>query len=85
MLLVAIEQGRLIRLWRRYAIPDHSIEESPCFPIIGSRPGEISTDIIYYCKLHPELRSTFLPEIVIADKKPDIHTAAILVKPGKSA
>ena len=42
---------------------DDSIEESPCYYIIGTRSGEISTDIVYYCKLHPDLGSTFLTEI----------------------
>ena len=35
----------------------HSLEESPCYPIISSRTDEISTDTVYYCKLHPELGS----------------------------
>jgi hypothetical protein len=58
----------------------HSFEESPCYPIIGSKPGEIPTDTVYYCKLHPELGSTFLTAIEIhcREKEPDIHKAKIL-------
>jgi hypothetical protein len=61
-------------------LPGHSIEESPCYDIIGSRPGEISTDTIYYCKLHPELGSIFLTEIELhcIQKEPDIHKSEIL-------
>ena len=57
----------------------HSIEESPCYHIIGSRtdemPGNVVDDdgnvvdkmgypnTVYYCKLHPDLGSVFLEEI----------------------
>jgi len=57
----------------------HSLEQSPCRPIIGCRSDDITGDIIdkdenvvsessypntiYYCKLHPELGSVFLGEI----------------------
>lgn len=67
---------------------DHSLEESPCFPIINTRPGETSTDIIYYCKLHPELGSTFLTQVELhcRQKEPDIHRAEILrIEKGESA
>jgi hypothetical protein len=63
------------------SLDGHSIESSPCYPIIGSRPGEISTDTVYYCKLHPDnLGSTFLSAIEnhCRDKEPDIHKAEIL-------
>jgi hypothetical protein len=58
----------------------HSFEESPCYPIIGSRPGEISTDTVYYCKIHPDrLGTTFLTAIENHCRdEPDIHKAEIL-------
>jgi hypothetical protein len=78
---------------------DHSFEQSPCYPIIGSRSNEIHgsvfdhhgnvidddktyTNTVYYCKLHPDLGSTFLTEIELhcREKEPDIHKAAILAK-----
>ena len=63
----------------------HSIEESPCYPIIGFRPGEISIDTVYYCKLHPDLGSTFLAAIELhcRQKEPDIHKAEILTRIAK--
>jgi hypothetical protein len=39
--------------------------QSPCFPIIGSKRGELPTDIVYFCKKHPDLGSTFLSQIEI--------------------
>jgi hypothetical protein len=53
----------------------------PCYPVIGIRacPGEASINVVYYCKLHPELGSTFLTEIEFHCKKePDHHKAEIL-------
>jgi hypothetical protein len=68
-------------------LPGHSIEESPCYPLIGSRPGEIPTDTVYYCKLHPDMiPSTFLTQIELhcRQQEPERHKAAILPK-GESA
>ena len=62
-------------------LPGHSIEESPCYHIISSRPGEIPTDTVYYCKLHPDMiPSTFVTQIELhcREKEPDIHKAEIL-------
>jgi hypothetical protein len=58
----------------------HSLEQSPCYSIIGSKPGEIPTNTVYYCKLHPDLPSTFINAIEnhCRDKEPDIHKAEIL-------
>jgi hypothetical protein len=58
----------------------HSLEESPCYPIIGSKPSEIPTDTIYYCKLHPDrLPTTFLSAIENHCRdEPDIHKTEIL-------
>jgi hypothetical protein len=59
---------------------NHPLEQSPCFPIINSKPGEIPTETIYYCKLHPDLGSVFLTEIELhcRQKEPEQHKAAIL-------
>jgi DNA replicative helicase MCM subunit Mcm2 (Cdc46/Mcm family) len=76
-------------------ISDHSLEQSPCHLIIGSRTEEINgtvydadenptdatyTNIVYYCKLHAELGSTFLGEIELhcREKEPENHKAEIL-------
>jgi DNA replicative helicase MCM subunit Mcm2 (Cdc46/Mcm family) len=59
-------------------IPSNSLQQSPCYPIIGSRSDEIHgsvddvdgnpidasyTNTIYYCKLHPDVENVFLGEI----------------------
>lgn len=61
-------------------LDNHSIEESPCLPIINTKPGVTSTETVYYCKLHPELGSNFLTgiELHCIQKEPDIHKAQIL-------
>ncbi|MGA9153701.1 MAG: hypothetical protein WBZ36_24225, partial [Candidatus Nitrosopolaris sp.] len=61
-------------------LPSHSVEESPCFHIITTKSGEIPTETVYYCKLHPELGSTFLSQIELhcIQKEPEHHKAAIL-------
>jgi hypothetical protein len=38
-------------------LPDHSLKQSPCCPIIG---GDY---IIYYCKAHPKVENTNLESI----------------------
>ncbi len=66
----------------------HGIEESPCHPIIATRPGEIPPDTVYYCKLHPDMiPSTFLHAIELHCRQiePDIHKAEILRIIGESA
>lgn len=60
-------------------LDNHSVEESPCYPIIDIKPGEIPTEIVYYCRLHPDLSSTFLSQIEIhCRKEPGIHKSEIL-------
>lgn len=59
----------------------HSIEQSPCAAIIGSKPGEIPTDTVYCCKLCPDMiPSIFLQAVEnhCRDKEPDVHKAEIL-------
>jgi hypothetical protein len=60
-------------------LPGHSLEQSPCYPIIGSMQDEMQLETIYYCKLHPDLGSTFLTEIELhcREKEPEIHRAEI--------
>ncbi|MGA9151626.1 MAG: hypothetical protein WBZ36_13695 [Candidatus Nitrosopolaris sp.] len=61
-------------------LENHSIDKSPCFHIINTKPGELPTDTVYYCKLHPDMiPSTFLQAIELhCRKEPDIHKAEIL-------
>jgi hypothetical protein len=68
-------------------LENHSIAESPCFPILNTKPGEIPTQTVYYCELHPDLGSTFLSQIELhcRQKEPEHHKAAILAKRGESA
>jgi hypothetical protein len=42
-------------------LPDHSLEQSPCYPIIGSKPG--GNYIMYHCKIHPKVKNTNLESI----------------------
>jgi hypothetical protein len=63
------------------SLPNHSFEESPCYPIIGIRSDETSTIPVYYCESHPDLGSTFFTLIEIhCQKEPGVHKAAILAK-----
>jgi hypothetical protein len=59
-------------------LPDHSLEQSPCYPIIGSKSRD--DHIIYHCRLHPKVKNTDLDSLErhcrFAD--PDQHKAEIL-------
>ena len=59
-------------------LSDHSLEQSPCYPIIGSKSS--GNYIIYYCKLHRKVENTNLESIEhhcrLAD--PDYHKAEIM-------
>lgn len=57
---------------------DHSLEESPCYPIIGSKTK--GSHIWYYCKLHPKVVNVNLNSIEHHCKYSDNiqHKAAIL-------
>jgi hypothetical protein len=60
-------------------LPGHSVEESPCGPMIRTKPGDTPTETIYYCKLHPDLGSIFLSQIEIhCRKESDIHKSEII-------
>jgi replicative DNA helicase Mcm len=55
-------------------LPEHSLEESPCYPII-SKKGKF-----YYCKVHPSIENIYLETIEhhCKYKEPDVHKSEIL-------
>ena len=59
-------------------LPDHSLEQSPCYPIIGSKSS--GDHIIYYCKLHHKVENTNLESIEHHCRftDPDHHKAEIM-------
>lgn len=60
-------------------LPHHEIHQSPCNLIIGQTDYKTTTSI-YFCKLHPDVKSIYLSSIEhhIKYKDPDIHKAEIL-------
>ena len=67
-------------------LPNHRLEQSPCYPIIGSRNrhnnkmlGHRNVDW-YYCKIHPNVESIHLESIEhhCKYKEPDKHERTIL-------
>ena len=56
-------------------LPEHSLEQSPCYPIIGR-----SNNRLYFCRLHPECKSVYLESIEqhCKYKDPDYHKSEIL-------
>ncbi|HEY7572869.1 MAG TPA: hypothetical protein VH796_16030 [Nitrososphaeraceae archaeon] len=60
------------------SLTDHSLEESPCYPIIGSK--SIDSHIWYHCKLHPKIVNANLNSIEHHCKYSDLiqHKEAIL-------
>ena len=69
-------------LLRYRPLPDHSLEQSPCYPIIGIRNHRNYKVPFYYCKLHPNIENVYLESIEhhCKYKEPDKHMAAILRK-----
>jgi hypothetical protein len=59
-------------------LPDHSLEQSPCYPIIGSKSG--GDHIIYYCKIHRKVENANLESIEHHCRftDPDHHKAEIM-------
>jgi hypothetical protein len=57
-------------------LPKHSLEESPCYPIIDME----KKGVFYYCKVHPKIQSVYLESIEhhCKYKEPDIHRREIL-------
>jgi hypothetical protein len=56
------------------SFPDHDLDQSPCYPIIAERQG------YFYCRLHPEIKSTYLESIEhhIKYKVPKGHESELL-------
>ena len=56
-------------------LSEHSLEQSPCYPIIGR-----NNNGLYFCKLHPEVKSVYLEVIEhhCKYKDPDYHKSEIL-------
>jgi hypothetical protein len=40
-------------------LPEHSLVQSPCYPIIGRN----NNNRLYFCRLHPEVKSVYLESI----------------------
>ena len=59
-------------------LPKHSLEQSPCYPIIGTRNKYRVP--FYYCKLHPDIENIHLESIEHHCKfsNPEFHKAEIL-------
>lgn len=53
---------------------EHSLEESPCYPIISKK------DKFYYCNVHPSIESIYLDTIEhhCKYKESDVHKSEIL-------
>jgi hypothetical protein len=59
-------------------LPNHSLEQSPCYPIIGSKPAGNHT--MYYCQVHPKTTTINLGSIEQHWKMldPDHHKTEII-------
>jgi hypothetical protein len=59
-------------------LPKHSVEQSPCYPIIGMHNKYRVS--FYYCKLHPDIENTYLESIEHHCKfsNPEFHKSEIL-------
>jgi hypothetical protein len=59
-------------------LPKHSLEASPCMPIIGIHNKYRVP--FYYCELHPDIENIYLESIEhhILFHEPEIHKAEIL-------
>ena len=57
-------------------LPEHSLEQSPCYPIIGRN----NNNGLYFCRLHPEVKNVNLDPIEhhCKYKEPDVHKSEIL-------
>ena len=63
-------------------LPEQSLEQSPCYPIIGK-----SNNRSYFCRLHPEVKNVNLDPVEhhCKYKDPDYHKSEILKRlPTKS-
>jgi hypothetical protein len=59
-------------------LPKHSLEQSPCFPIIGMHNKYRVP--FYYCKLHPNIENVYLQSIEHHCKfsEAQVHKSALL-------
>jgi hypothetical protein len=57
--------------------PEHTLEQSPCCPIIAVRQG------YFYCRLHPEIKNVHLESIEhhVKYKDPAAHKSELLKCP----
>jgi hypothetical protein len=54
-------------------LPDHKLDQSPCCPTIAIKNG-------YYCRLHPEIKNSYLESIEhhIKYQDPKRHKSELL-------
>jgi hypothetical protein len=58
-------------------LTEHDLDYSPCYPIIAVKQG------YYYCRLHPEIKNSYLESIEhhIKYKDPEMHKSELLKFP----
>jgi hypothetical protein len=56
------------------SLPEHDLDQSPCYPIIAQKQG------YFYCRLHPEIKNAHLESIGyrIKYKDPKGHESELL-------
>jgi hypothetical protein len=64
----------------RISLPEHSLEQSPCYPIIGKKAIGTDQQTCYFCQIHPEFWTIdlVLIEHQCKYKEPEVHKQAIL-------
>jgi hypothetical protein len=63
------------------ALRTHSLEQSPCYPLIGVKPaGE--RHVLYYCDMHQEFQNINLSSVEhhCLYKEPEYHKAEVLAR-----
>jgi hypothetical protein len=60
------------------SLPEHTLEQSPCYPIIGIHDKYKAS--MYYCKLHRRIQNIYLESIEHHCKfsDPELHKSEIL-------
>ena len=58
-------------------LPEHGLDQSPCYPIIALKQG------CFYCRLHPEIKNVHLESIEhhIKYKGSAAHKSPLLICP----
>jgi hypothetical protein len=61
-------------------LPEHDLNQRPCYPIIGIRTYRNYKIPFYYCKLHPDIENIYLKTIEhhCKYKEPRAHKSEIL-------